>query len=61
MEDGVEGVRELLLDPRRFGMAGAAVDMPLWVDRFEVFREDGKEDSEGRWLEVVIEPLVEGR
>jgi hypothetical protein len=61
VEEGVEGVHELLFDPGRFGMGGAADGMPLWVDGFEVFREDGKEDNEGRRLEVVIEPLVEGR
>lgn len=42
-------------------MGGAADGAPLWVDGFEVFREDGKEDNEGRRLEVVVEPLVEGR
>ncbi len=61
MEDGVEGVRELLLiDPRRFGMGGTD-GTPFWVDGFEMFREDGKEDNEGRRLPVVVEPLVEGR
>lgn len=61
VEEGVEGVREPLLDPRRFGIGGAADGVPLWDDGFEVFREDGKDDSEGRRLEMVIEPLVEGR
>ena len=42
-------------------MGGAAGDTPFWVDGFEVVREDGKEDSEGRRLEIVMEPLVEGR
>ena len=60
MEEGLDGVRELLFDPWRLGMGGAVEDMPFWVDGFEVVRDDGKEDNEGRRLEVVIEPLVEG-
>jgi len=61
VEEGLEGVRELLIEPRRFGMGGAAFGVPFWVDGFEIVREEGNEDNEGRRLEVVMEPLVEGR
>ena len=54
-------VFELLTDARRFGMGGAADVMPCWLDRFDGIREDGKEDNEGRRVELVMEPLVEGR
>ena len=61
VEEGLDVVRELLFDPRRFGMGGAAEDMPFWIEGFEVVREDGKDDKEGRRLEAEIEPLVDGR
>ena len=60
MEEGVEGVRELPMDPR-FGTGGAADGMPFWTEGLDGIREDGNEDNEGRRLELVIEPLVEGR
>ena len=61
MEEGVDGVRELLVDPRRIGIGGAADGVVFWADGLEPVRDDGKEDSEGRRLEAEEEPLVEGR
>ena len=54
-------MRELLVDPRRIGIRGAAEGAAFCADGFEGVRDEGKEDSDGRRLEAVVEPLVEGR
>ena len=45
VEEGVDGVRELLLRDSRCGRGGA-VPVPLRIEGLDVVRVDGKEDRE---------------
>ena len=47
IDDGVEGVRELLTDVPRCGIRGAApVGIPFRIDGLDGVLVEGKEDSE---------------
>lgn len=46
VEEGVEGVRELLMDPRCGRGGWFAVWMPFWIEGFDGVRDDGKDDSD---------------
>ena len=65
MEDGVEGVRERLADPRYGKGGGFSVGMPLRTDGFEGVREEGTEDDEPWMLRLLLwvpdVPVVDGR
>lgn len=62
IEDGVDGVRVLLTEPRR-GMRGILVEGTLFrVDVLEAVRVEGKEDKEACRLPLALPvvPLVPG-
>lgn len=46
LEDGVEGLLELLMEPLRPSMGGVVVGAPLRIEGLEGVRDDGKDDSE---------------
>lgn len=65
LDDGVEGLLELLMEPLRAGIGGVVVGAPLRIEGLEGVRDDGKEDSEA-WrsrvlVVLLVVPLVEGR
>lgn len=64
-EDGVDGVRELLAEPRCGRGGGFSAIMPLRMEGFEGVREDGTEDSEPCLCNLPFDvpevPLVDGR
>ena len=64
VEEGVGGVRELLLTDSHRGRGGA-MPVPLRIEGLEGVRVEGKEDREVWRLRIVfalpIVPLVEGR
>ena len=65
-EEGVDGVRELLIEPRRGTGGGFAVGMPFRIEGFDGVRDEGKEESEPCRLRLLLAvpllpPLVEGR
>ena len=46
VDDGVERVPELLIDPPRLGCGGVVVGAPFRIDGLEGVREAGKEDRD---------------
>ena len=46
VEEGVEGVRELLTEPWCGRGGWLAVTMPFWIEGFDGVRDDGKDDSD---------------
>lgn len=64
VEEGVDGVRELLLTDSRCGIGGC-VPVPLRMEGLDGVRVDGKDDKEVWRLRTVfalpVVPLVEGR
>ena len=46
VEEGVEGVRELLMDPRCGRGGWFTVWMPFGIEGFDGVRDDGKDDSD---------------
>ena len=66
VDDGVEGVRELLLDPRGLLRGRITVGMPLRMEVVDGVRDDGKEDKEVCRFRLLCElplpdvPFVDG-
>lgn len=64
VEEGVDGVRELLLTDSRWGRGGAAL-APLRIEGLDGVRVEGKDDREVWRFRMVfalpVVPLVEGR
>ena len=64
VDEGVDGLRELLMEPRCGRGGWFPIGIPFLIEGFDGVREDGNEESEP-WrpmlLVVPVVPLVEGR
>lgn len=61
----MDGVRELLIEPRRGKGGCIVVGMPLRIEGFDGVRDEGKDESEPCRFRLLVAvplvPLVEGR